>query len=69
MFRANDQEKDEIMAKRQSRATQAKVEPLFGGTWQPPGEAEREQSYVRNVRPQGEHQRALLAAIQRHALT
>ena len=57
------------MAKRQSRAQQATVEPLFGGTWHPPGEAEREQSYVRKVRPQGEHQRALLAAIGRHSLT
>ena len=57
------------MAKRQSRAQQANVEPLFGGTWQPPGEAEREQSYVRKVRPQGEHQRALLAAIARCSLT
>jgi phosphate starvation-inducible protein PhoH and related proteins len=57
------------MAKRQSRAAQANVEPLFGGAWHAPGEAEREQSYVRKVRPQGENQRALLSAIERHPLT
>ncbi|HUZ72886.1 MAG TPA: PhoH family protein [Stellaceae bacterium] len=65
------------MAKRPSRADQARqtestVQPLFGGTWRPPGddaEPEREQSYVRKVRPQSPNQRALLAAIERHHLT
>jgi phosphate starvation-inducible PhoH-like protein len=64
------------MAKRSSRAdaraNEANVEPLFGGVWRPPlepGEPEREQSYVRKVRPQGENQRALMAAIGQHHLT
>jgi phosphate starvation-inducible PhoH-like protein len=65
------------MAKRSSRAVQARpheanVEPLFGGVWRPPiadGEPEREQSYVRTVRPQSENQRALLAALGQHHLT
>ena len=65
------------MAKRSGRAVNARsqdgiVEPLFGGVWRPPvvdGEPEREQSYVRKVRPQGENQRALLAAIAEHHLT
>jgi phosphate starvation-inducible PhoH-like protein len=49
------------------------VEPLFKGGWHPlVGEArepEREQSFVRKVRPQGENQRALMAAIEQHHLT
>ncbi len=64
------------MAKRprsaDARSTEATVEPLFGGLWRPPGEAhepEREQSYIRKVRPQGEAQRALMAAIAQHPLT
>ena len=57
------------MAKGRSRAAQATVEPLFGGGWRPPGDADREQSYVRKVRPQGENQRALMAAIGRNPLT
>ncbi len=65
------------MAKRPSRADQARqteltIQPLFGGTWRPPSddaEPEREQSYVRKVRPQGPNQRALLTAIERHHLT
>jgi phosphate starvation-inducible PhoH-like protein len=65
------------MAKRSSRAAQARpheanVEPLFGGVWHPPvdnSEPEREQSYVRTVRPQSENQRALLAALGQHHLT
>jgi phosphate starvation-inducible protein PhoH and related proteins len=64
------------MAKRSSRAdaraNEATVEPLFGGVWRPPleiAEPEREQSYVRKVRPQGENQRALMAAIGQHHLT
>ena len=57
------------MAKRQSRA-QSNVEPLFGGPWEhgAEGEAEREQGYVRTVRPRSETQRALMAAIGRHNL-
>jgi phosphate starvation-inducible PhoH-like protein len=68
--------KEELMAKRSSRAdaraNEANVEPLFGGVWRPPaepGEPEREQSYVRKVRPQGENQRALMAAIGQQHLT
>jgi phosphate starvation-inducible protein PhoH and related proteins len=65
------------MAKRPSRADQARptdatVQPLFAGAWRAPGddrEPEREQSYVRKVRPQGANQRALMAAIERHPLT
>jgi phosphate starvation-inducible PhoH-like protein len=57
------------MAKSRSRAAQTNVEPLFGGGWRPPGEEDREQSYVRKVRPQSENQRALLAAIGQHPLT
>jgi phosphate starvation-inducible PhoH-like protein len=64
------------MAKRTSRAdarsNEANIEPLFGGVWRPPtdaGEPEREQSYVRKVRPQSENQRALMAAIGQHHLT
>jgi phosphate starvation-inducible protein PhoH and related proteins len=59
------------MAKRQSRAAQTNVEPLFGSDWQPPGaagEAEREQGYVRTVRPRSDTQRALMAAFARHNL-
>ena len=58
------------MAKRQSRA-HANVEPLFGAGWRPGagGEPEREQSYVRKVRPQSDNQRDLMAAIGRHPLT
>ena len=57
------------MAKSRSRAAQATIEPLFVGAWRPPGEGEREQSYVRKVRPQSENQRALMAAIGRNPLT
>ena len=65
------------MAKRSSRAASARsneanVEPLFGGVWRPSageGEPDREQSYVRKVRPQSENQRALMAAIAQHNLT
>jgi phosphate starvation-inducible protein PhoH and related proteins len=58
------------MAKRQSRA-HANVEPLFGAGWHPGagGEPEREQSYVRKVRPQSDNQRELMAALGRHPLT
>jgi phosphate starvation-inducible protein PhoH and related proteins len=61
--------KEKSMAKGRSRAAQATVEPLFGGGWRPPGDADREQSYVRKVRPQSENQRALMAAIGRNPLT
>jgi phosphate starvation-inducible protein PhoH and related proteins len=65
------------MAKRPSRAAPARpheatVEPLFGATWRPPaiaGEPDREQSYVRKVRPHGENQRALMAALGQYSLT
>jgi phosphate starvation-inducible PhoH-like protein len=65
------------MAKRSSRVAQiraqdAKVEPLFGPGWQPPAsdrEDEREQSFVRTVRPQNANQRALMTAIETHHLT
>jgi len=65
------------MAKRsrnnaQARQHEASVEPLFGAGWHPlarEGGHEREQSYVRTVRPQSENQRTLVAAIQKHHLT
>ncbi len=57
------------MAKRPNRA-QSNVEPLFGGPWEhsADGEHERDQGYVRTVRPRGETQRALMAAFGRHNL-
>jgi phosphate starvation-inducible protein PhoH and related proteins len=64
------------MVKRSSRAqlrTQsAALEALWPPEWDPldePGEDEREQSYLRKVRPQSETQRALMAAIDQHHLT
>ena len=65
------------MAKRSSRAAptrlkSATVEPLFGGRWHPlaaADEPEREQSYLRKVRPQSDNQRTLMAAIAKHHLT
>jgi phosphate starvation-inducible protein PhoH and related proteins len=65
------------MAKRSNRAQQvrpqeANVEHIFGALWHPrveEGEPDREQSYVRKVRPQSENQRALMAAIAAHHLT
>src|SRR5258708_23327139 len=48
------------------------VAPLFGPNWHPLAverESTREQSYLRKVRPQSDGQRALMAAIERHALT
>jgi phosphate starvation-inducible protein PhoH and related proteins len=70
-------EKEFGMAKRSSRAAQpksheGKVEPLFGPGWHPLGverDAEREQSYLRKVRPQSDNQRDLMAAIEQHSLT
>jgi phosphate starvation-inducible protein PhoH and related proteins len=57
------------MPKRSSRA-QSNVEPLFGGPWEQGGdsESEREQAYVRTVRPRSDTQRALMAAFGRHNL-
>src|SRR6185437_9754481 len=65
------------MAKRSSRAApnrlkSATVEPLFRGLWHPlaaTDEPEREQSYLRKVRPQSDNQRTLMAAIAKHHLT
>jgi len=56
------------MAKRPNRVP-SNVEPLFGGPWEPgTGEGERDQAYVRTVRPRSDTQRALMAAIGRHNL-
>jgi phosphate starvation-inducible protein PhoH and related proteins len=64
------------MSKRSSRAAarlhEAKVTPLFDGGWDPlegPGGEERDQRYLRKVRPQSDNQRALMAAIESHHLT
>ncbi len=65
------------MAKRPSRSVQAhlpqgNVEPMLRGIWHPlapEAELEREQRYLRKVRPQSDNQRALLAAIDEHSLT
>jgi phosphate starvation-inducible protein PhoH and related proteins len=65
------------MAKRQRSVAQARshdanVEVLFTGGWRPgdqDDEPDREQSYVRTVRPQSDNQRALMAAIGHHHLT
>lgn len=61
------------MAKRTARAAArqetCRVEPLHPlGTWDPI-DSQREQSYVRRVRPMGENQRELMDAIEEHALT
>jgi phosphate starvation-inducible protein PhoH and related proteins len=60
------------MAKRSARvATASKITPLFEGTdWDPlGGKEDRDQSYVRKVRPQSDNQRALMRAIDTHNLT
>jgi phosphate starvation-inducible PhoH-like protein len=64
------------MAKRSARAAarlhDAKVTALFDGGWDPletSGEPEREQRYLRKVRPQSDNQRALMEAIGQHHLT
>src|SRR5690242_13394213 len=65
------------MAKRSSRVAQArsqdaKVEPLFGPGWHPlelARDDDREQSYVRKVRPQSANQQVLMRAIEQHHLT
>jgi len=61
------------MAKRSARAASAgKVTALFDATeWDPlerRGDDDREQSYLRKVRPQSQNQRALMEAIERHSL-
>jgi phosphate starvation-inducible PhoH-like protein len=59
----------------QSRLHDGKVTALFqGGEWDPIeaprfGDDDREQSYLRKVRPQSENQRTLLRAIAGHNLT
>ena len=54
------------MAKRTARsATAGKITPLFeGAEWSPLGgrDDERDQSYLRKVRPQSDNQRALMRA-------
>jgi phosphate starvation-inducible protein PhoH and related proteins len=61
------------MAKRSARvATAGKITALFeGAEWSPLGgrDADRDQSYLRKVRPQSENQRALMHAIETHSLT
>jgi phosphate starvation-inducible PhoH-like protein len=65
------------MAKRPRQADQPKsetnVHPLYGsaarGRWDPLGEEQRDQSYVKKVRPQSDNQRALLEALEEKNLT
>jgi phosphate starvation-inducible PhoH-like protein len=61
------------MAKRSARvATVGKITALFEGTeWDPlqARDEDRDQKYVRKVRPQSENQRALMRAIETHSLT
>ena len=61
------------MAKRSARAVGAgKITALFeGGEWSPIDrrDDDRDQSYLRKVRPQSDNQRALMQAIDRHNLT
>ena len=62
------------MAKRATRVAASKNEPVVSlypdQGWSPLGEEEhRDQSYVRKVRPQGDNQRRLLAAIEEGNLT
>ena len=52
------------------RRAEGKVQALFPDrAWDPLGDDRRDQSYLRRVRPQSEGQRALMEAIQAHALT
>jgi phosphate starvation-inducible PhoH-like protein len=59
----------------QSRMHDATVTPLFRGEWDPidaqrrGADDDREQSYLRKVRPQSENQRVLMRAIDSHNLT
>ncbi|MDR3436982.1 PhoH family protein [Telmatospirillum sp.] len=65
------------MAKRPRQAAQPKsesnVHPLYGraaqGRWDPLGEEQRDQSYVKKVRPQSDNQRELLEALEERNLT
>ncbi|PKU22755.1 PhoH family protein [Telmatospirillum siberiense] len=65
------------MAKRPRQAVQPRsetnVHPLYGsasqGRWNPLGEEQRDQSYVKKVRPQSDNQRALLEALEEKNLT
>ncbi|HIJ61807.1 MAG TPA: PhoH family protein [Rhodospirillaceae bacterium] len=65
------------MAKRPRQAVQSKAEtnvhPLYGIAasrgWDPLGEDNRDQSYVKKVRPQNDNQRALLEAMAEKNLT
>jgi phosphate starvation-inducible PhoH-like protein len=69
--------KELFMAKRPRQAAQpaseSNVHPLYGkgaqGGWDPLGEEQREQSYVKKVRPQSDNQRALLDALEERNLT
>jgi phosphate starvation-inducible PhoH-like protein len=69
--------KELFMAKRPRQAaqpaTESNVHPLYGkgaqGGWDPLGEEQREQSYVKKVRPQSDNQRALLDALEESNLT
>ena len=58
-------------AKSQNEPHESKVRTLFqpAATWDPADEDDREQRYVRKVRPQSDNQRALMEAIQAHNLT
>jgi phosphate starvation-inducible protein PhoH and related proteins len=63
------------MTKRSARAAvhadasdRGKVQPLFGGGWDPLSE-KRDQSYVRKVQPRSPNQQRLLTAIADHSLT
>jgi phosphate starvation-inducible PhoH-like protein len=56
----------------QARTQDSTVEPLFGPGWHPlaiDAEPEREQGYLRKVRPQSANQRLLMEAIEQHNLT
>ena len=58
-------------AKSQNDAHEGKVRTLFQDVagWDPVDEGDREQRYVRKVRPQSDNQRLLMDAIQTHNLT
>ena len=66
-----------FMAKRPRQAAQPKpennVHPLYGnaaqGRWDPLGDEQRDQSYLKKVRPQSDNQRALLDAMEEKNLT
>jgi phosphate starvation-inducible PhoH-like protein len=65
-----------LMAKRQTKASvavlnhESKVRPLFPDSfWDPIHERQRDQSYVRKVKPQSPGQKILMEAISTHNLT